>query len=147
MKKKKNTPPTAPVSDYSSVIDPSEVERRTNFAKMRQIELNVLKDELNLADKAGELCRIEVALSEFDSFLVDFVRMLKQIPDKVQSVVPTTTTDQYRMLQQFIDDSLQRLSERRLHLTIESTKSEKSAASAAVAESVAKNAKIKKDSK
>ena len=128
-------------------VDPSEVERRTNFAKMRQIELNVLKDELNLADKAGELCRIEVALSEFDSFLVDFVRMLRQIPDKVQSVIPTTTTDQYRTLQRFIDDSLQRLSERRLHLTIESTKSEKNAASAAVAESVAKNAKIKKDSK
>ena len=125
-------------------VDPDEVERRINFAKMRSIELSVLKDELNLLDRSGELCRIEVALSEFDSFLLDFIRMVKQIPDKVQSVVPQMKPDQYAELRSFVDDSLQRLSKKRLHLTIESTKSEKATATAAKEESIKKNAKIKK---
>lgn len=106
-------------------VSPEEVERRMQYAKMRQLELSVLKDELSLADKAGALCRIDVALAEFDAFLVDFVRLLRQIPDKVQSVVTETTPAQYGELRSFIDDALQRLSEKRLHLTIESTKAQK----------------------
>lgn len=124
-------------------ITADEVDRRTAFAKMRQLELSVLKDELSLADKAGELCRIDVALSEFDAFLIDFVKLLKQIPDKVQSVIPSTTPDQYAEMRSFIDDALQRLSEKRLHLTIENTASEKKAATAAKDESIRKNAKLK----
>ena len=125
-------------------VEPAEVDRRINFAKMRSIELSVLKDELSLADKAGELCRIDVALNEFDLFLVDFIRLLKQIPDKVQSVVPATNPNQYAEIRSFIDDALQRLSKKRLHLTIESTASEKAANTAAKEESIKKNAKIKK---
>lgn len=122
---------------------PAEVERRTAYARMRQLELAVQKDELSLADKAGELCRIDIALAEFDKFLVDFVRMIKQIPDKVQSVIPQTQPEQYAEIQKFIDDSLQRLSQSRLHLTIESTKAEKAAASAVVKASQLKTAKQK----
>ena len=131
----------------SESISADEVERRTAFAKMRQLELSVLKDQLALSDRAGELCRIDVALAEFDSFLVDFVRLLKQIPDKVQSVIPACTPTQYGELREFIDQSLQRLSEKRLHLTIESTKQEKSLATAIKDESIKKNAKIKKEKK
>ena len=127
----------------SDEISPEEVERRTAFARMRQLELSVLRDELSLSDRAGELCRIDVALSEFDSFLVDFVRLLKQIPDKVQSVIPTTTPTQYGELQTFIDSALQRLSEKRLHLTIESTKTQKANATAVKNESIQKAAKVK----
>ena len=125
-------------------ISIEEVERRMNYAKMRSTELSVIKDELSLADKAGELCRIEVALSEFDTFLVDFIRLLKQIPDKVQSVVPSTNPHQYKELQKYIDDSLQRLSQKRLHLTIESTKTEKADNSSEVEESRKRSAKSKK---
>lgn len=128
----------------SDEVDAEEVERRTAFAKMRQLELAVLKDELNLADKAGALCRIDVALAEFDNFLIDFVRLLKQIPDKVQSVIPSTNPDQYNELVVYIDQSLQRLSEKRLHLTIESTKAEKALATEAKEESIKKSAKQRK---
>lgn len=124
-------------------VSPDEVDRRTAYAKMRQLELSVLKDELSLADKAGALCRIDVALSEFDAFLIDFVKLLRQIPDKVQSVVPSMEPSQYGELREFIDAALQRMSEKRLHLTIESTKAEKTAATAAKDESIKKNAKIK----
>ena len=125
-------------------ISPDEVERRTQFAKMRALELSVLKDELSLADKAGELCRIDVALDAFNNFLIDFVRMMRQFPDKVQSIVPEMTPDQYGELRQFIDETLQRFSEARLHLTIESTKTEKALATQAKDESNKKSAKLKK---
>ena len=125
-------------------VTPEEVEKRTNFAKMRQLELSVLKEEIGLADRAGDLCRIDVALDEFDKFLIDFVRLLRQIPDKVQLIVPQTQPEQYTELRKFIDTSLQMLSERRLHLTIESTKTEKAEATEAKNDSIKKNAKIKK---
>lgn len=125
-------------------VSPDEVELRLNYAKMRQTELSVLKDEIGLADKAGELCRISVALEEFDKFLIDFVRLLKQLPDKVQAVVPQMKPDQYTELRTFIDDSLQRLSQKRLHLTIESTKAEKALATETKKQSQIKAAKIKR---
>ena len=127
-----------------SDISIEEVERRMNYARMRSTELSVIKDELSLADKAGELCRIEVALSAFDAFLVDFVRLLKQMPDKVQSVVPSTNPAQYREIQSYIEDALQRLSQKRLHLTIESTKVEKAENYSEVVESRKRSAKAKK---
>lgn len=123
-------------------VTAQEIERRTAYAKMRQLELSVLKDELTLADKAGSLCRIDAALDEFDAFLVDFVRLLRQMPDKVQEVVPAMSPVQYGELRAFIDAALQRLGEKRLHLTIESTNAEKSAATAAKNRSVRKNAKL-----
>jgi hypothetical protein len=127
----------------ASDVSAEEVEKRTQFARMRQLELSVLKDEIGLADRAGDLCRIETALDEFDKFLIDFVRLLRQIPDKVQLIVPQMKPDQYTELRTFIDTSLQMLSERRLHLTIESTKTEKALATATKEESQKKAAKLK----
>lgn len=129
--------------DGADDISTEEVERRTAYARMRQLELSVLRDELGLADKAGELCRIDIALAEFDTFLVDFVRMLRQIPDKVQEIISSTNPAQYEAIRAFIDSSLQMLSEKRLHLTIESTKSQKANATAVKEESIQKKAKTK----
>lgn len=106
-------------------VSPEEVLTRTAFAKMRALELSVRKEELALMDKAGELCKIDVALAAFDGFLKDFVALLRNIPDRVQSIVPQTTPEQYRELRNFVEDALQRFAAVRLHLTIESTQTEK----------------------
>lgn len=106
-------------------VSPEEVLTRTAFAKMRALELSVRKEELALMDKAGELCKIDVALSAFDNFLKDYITLLRNIPDKVQSIVPQTTPDQYRELRNIVEDALQRMAAVRLHLTIESTQTEK----------------------
>ena len=143
MTKPKAKPPLQFTLSGSDEVSPEEVERRTAFARMRQLELSVLRDELALSDRAGELCRIDTALSEFDAFLVDFVRLLRQIPDKVQETMPATTPTQYGELQSFIDSALQRLSAKRLHLTIESTKTEKAQATAVKEASIQKAAKVK----
>lgn len=116
-------------------VSAEEVLTRTAFAKMRALELSVRKEELALLDKAGELCKIDVALSAFDNFLKDYVTLLRNIPDKVQSIIPQTTPDQYRELRNIVEDSLQRMAAVRLHLTIESTVEQRHAASEAVEES------------
>jgi hypothetical protein len=124
-----------------------EIERRTKLAKLRQLELNVEKDALALEDKKGNLCRIDLALSEFDAFLKDFVQMMLQFPDIVQKMVPSTNPDEYRALQNFIDETIQRLGERRLHLAIESTSEERRLVCESVHESQRKNVKLRKDTK
>lgn len=106
-------------------VSADEVLTRTAYAKMRALELSVKKEELALMDKAGELCKIDVALAAFDNFLKDYITLLRNFPDKVQSIVPQTTPDQYRELRNIVEDALQRFAAVRLHLTIESTQTEK----------------------
>lgn len=106
-------------------VSTEEVLTRTAYAKMRALELSVRKEELALMDKAGELCKIDVALAAFDNFLKDYITLLRNFPDKVQSIVPQTTPDQYRELRNIVEDALQRFAAVRLHLTIESTQTEK----------------------
>ena len=111
---------------------------------MRSLELSVEKDALDLDERKRSICRIETALDEFDTLLVEFVGMLRGIPDKVQAVCPALKPKQYKELREFIDGQLVRLSEKRLHLTIESTDEERKAATAVKNASIQKAAKIAK---
>lgn len=126
-----------------SELSDREIERRTKIAKLKQLEIAVEKDALALEDKKGNLCRIDMALSEFDTFLKDFVQMLKQIPDFVQKVIPDTNPDQYRTIQAFIDDNIQRMGQKRLYLAIESTAEEKRQITESTYESKKKSTKLK----
>lgn len=137
---------TSTGSEYSS-LSQSEVERRTAIAKLRQLELSNAKEELNLEERKRNICRIDAALSAFDAFLVDFVEMLVSIPDKVQSTIPECSPEQYADMQGFIDGQIQRLSQKRLYLAIESTTEERAAATEAKVESQKKSTKLKKGKK
>lgn len=133
------------MSDKS--ITTAEIERRTKIAKMQQLELAVQKDELALEDKKRNLCRIDLALEEFDKFLKDFVQMMRQFPDFVQSTIPACNPEQYKMIQDFIDDNIQRLGQKRVYLALESTREEMDAQSEARRDSVKKNVKIRRADK
>lgn len=126
-----------------SELSDREIERRTKIAKLKQLEIAVEKDALALEDKKGNLCRIDMALSEFDTFLKDFVQMLKQIPDFVQKIIPDTNPDQYRTIQNFIDDNIQRMGQKRLYLAIESTAEERRQITESTYESKKKSTKLK----
>lgn len=125
-------------------IPASEIEYRSSLAKLKQLELNNAKEELNLEERRHNICRIDSALEAFDAFLVDFVEMLVSIPDKVQATIPECKPDQYAEIQQFIDSQLQMLSQKRLYLAIESTAEAQALATAAKEESQKKNQKLKK---
>lgn len=129
------------------LLSPDVVERRTAVAKMRQLELAVEKEELVLQEKKKNICRIDAALSEFDTFLSDFVEMLIGLPDTVQGIIPETTPEQYGELQAFIDSQIQRLSQKKLYLAIDSTSDEQAMATEAKNESIRKNQKIKRSKK
>ena len=120
-----------------------EIERRTKIAKLKQLEINVEKDSLALEDKKGNLCRIDLALAEFDNFLRDFVEMIKQFPDFVQKTVKSTNPDEYKILQDFIDDNIQRMGQKRLYLAIESTAEERRLVSQSTYESKQKSMKLR----
>lgn len=133
--------------DYAeaySLLPVEVVERRTAIEKLRSLELTNAKEELNLEERKHNICRIDVALSEFDKFLVDFVEMLTSLPDTIQGIIPETTPEQYQKIQSYIDDQLQRLAKKRLYLAIESTAQEKALATATKEESQKKAAKLKR---
>ena len=124
-----------------------DIERRTKLAKLKQLELTIEKDALALEDKKGNLCRIDLALEEFNTFLKEFVQMILQFPDIVQKIVPSTTPDEYRALQDFIDENIQRLRVKQIHLAIESTAEEKRLVSESTYQSKQKSMKLQKEAK
>ena len=132
------------MSDNDELIPLSIVEHRTAIAKMKQLELAVEKDIISLEEKKRNICRIDLALSEFDNLLSEFVVMLRGIPDKIQTIVPAMKPKQYKELQEFISSQIDRMSEKRLYLSIESTAEEKQAATAAKNESIKKSSRTKK---
>lgn len=136
------------MNDDPELIPLSIVEHRTAIARMKQLELAVEKEAIVLEEKKRNICRIDLALSEFDNLLSEFVVMLRGIPDKIQTIVPAMKPKQYKELQEFISSQIDRMGEKRLYLAIESTAEEKQAASDVVRESTRKAAKRnKKDEK
>lgn len=110
-------------------ITSAEIKRRTEFAKMEQLELNVQKERLALADKERNLCRIDLALEEFDKFLADFVILLKNLPDTVQKIIKNITPAQYKEIQDLVDSQIQRMAQKRIYLALKNTRDEREAAS------------------
>ena len=131
-------------TETTDLLSPELVERRTAIARMRQLELSNEKEALVLEEKKRNVCRIDSALSAFDIFLADFVEMLVSLPDTIQGMVPGLLPTQYGQIQSFIDSQLQRLSQKRLYLAIESTAEASELATAAKVESQKKSTKMKK---
>lgn len=128
-------------------ITAEEIDRRVSIAKMHQMELAVNKEYIAFQEKLNNICRIDSALSAFDEFLADFIEMLTSLPDYVQSTIPECKPDQYRAIQAFIDGQIQRLSQKRLYLAIESTAEAKALATEAKVESQKKATRLKKGKK
>ena len=122
-----------------------EIDYRTKLANCEALELKVSRESFELENKRGELCRIDTALREFDGFLREFVGFLDGLPDAIQAIIPQTTPTQYQAVQLLIETQLQRLSEHRLHLSIESNTAQQQAATAAKKEKISRTAKRKKE--
>lgn len=122
-----------------------EIDYRTRLANCEALEIKVRRDQFELDNKRGELCRIETALNAFDGFLREFVGFLDSLPDAIQTVIPQTTPTQYKAVQDLIDTQLQRLAAHRLHLTIESNTAQQQAATAAKKEKISRTTKRKKE--
>lgn len=122
-----------------------EIDYRTRLANCEALELKVRREQFELDNKRGELCRIDTALNAFDGFLREFVGFLDGLPDTIQTVIPQTTPAQYKSVQSLIETQLQRLAEHRLHLSVESNTAQQQANTAVKNEKIARTAKRKKE--
>lgn len=122
-----------------------EIDYRTRLANCEALEIKVRRDQFELDNKRGELCRIDTALTAFDGFLREFVGFLDGLPDAIQTLIPQATPTQYKDVQELIGTQLQRLADRRLRLSIESNTAQQQANTAAKNERIARTAKRKKD--
>lgn len=122
-----------------------EIDYRTKLANCEALELKVRREQFELDNKRGELCRIDTALNAFDGFLREFVGFLDGLPDTIQTLIPQTTPAQYKSVQSLIETQLQRLAEHRLHLSVESNTAQQQANTADKNEKIARTAKRKKE--
>ena len=109
-------------------MDDDELERQATILKLKKEWLAVAKESFTKLERERELCSISTALREFHKFLNPFRDFLVALPNLVQDIVPQMTPDQYRNLENEISEQTERLAANTLHLTLESTREEKDAA-------------------
>ena len=109
-------------------MDTEELERQATILKLKKEWLSVAKESFTKLERERELCSISTALREFHRFLNPFRDFLVALPSLVQDIVPQMTPQQYLALEDEISEQTKRLAENALHLTLESSREEKDAA-------------------
>ena len=102
-----------------------DIDYRKRVADMEIAELKVKKDAVDFESKCRNLCSISVALSEFDRFLKPFVSAFLDIPDTIQSIVPRLTPAEYKKIEVYIQDTMIRMKDGRMHLSLMSTEQQR----------------------
>lgn len=126
-KKKKVDESIVGTPDFDA-MDDAELERQATILKLKKEWLAVSKESFVKLERERELCSISTAIREFHKFLNPFRDFLIALPNIVQDLVPSMTPDQYKNLENEIAEQTSRLAENALHLTLESTREEKDAA-------------------
>lgn len=138
------------MADDDKKVLPSEIKYRTDVSNMRLLELKVEavrlaneKAQLDLDDRTGRMCYISTALKEFSNVLNPFVGEIKGLPDDLQTAC-NLSPDQYRAVQNVVNDLLKRLSVVRVSLESSSELKARASALSAKNSAVAEKAKIVK---
>lgn len=126
-KKKKIDESIFGVPDFES-MDDGELERQATVLKLKKEWLAVAKESFTKLERERELCSISTAIREFHKFLNPFRDFLVALPNIVQDLIPQMTPQQYKALEDEISEQTKRLAENALHLTLESSREEKDAA-------------------
>lgn len=126
-KKTKISENTGGVPDFDSMSD-EELERQATILKLKKDWLAAEKELFTKAERERELCSISTALREFHKFLNPFRDFLVALPNLVQDIVPQMTPEQYKAIENEIAEQTERLAANALHLTLESSRDEKDAA-------------------
>ena len=127
MAKKKETVQHPDMPDFEA-MDAEELERQATIIKLKKEWLAVAKESFTKLERERELCSISTALREFHKFLNPFRDFLVALPNLVQDIVPQMTPEQYKAIEDEIAEQTARLAENTLHLTLESSRDEKDAA-------------------
>lgn len=115
------------VPDFDSMSD-EELERQATILKLKKDWLAAEKELFTKAERERSLCSIQTAIREFHKFLNPFRDFLVALPSLVQDLIPQMLPEQYKALEDEISEQTQRLAENALHLTLQSSRDEKDAA-------------------
>ena len=109
-------------------MDDDELERQATILRLKKEWLAVAKESFTKLERERELCSIQTAIREFHRFLNPFRDFLVALPSLVQDLIPQMLPEQYKALEDEISEQTMRLAENALHLTLESSRDEKDAA-------------------
>jgi len=99
-------------------ISDEEIDYRTRLADCIIKETKAKKDQIDLESKHRNLCRIDVALSEFNRHCTKQANTWRAVPDEMQAIVPTLSPEQYKSIQAFVNTQIEILYNDALHLTL-----------------------------
>lgn len=98
--------------------DWTEIEYRTKLADCIIKEIKAKKDSIDLEVKHKNICRIDVALDEFNRIAAKIADALKCLPDEMQAIVPTISPEQYKQIQSYVYNQMNILHEETLNLSL-----------------------------
>lgn len=126
----------------------SEIERRERIAtlllKEERVKSQMLENEKrqrDLDERAGAVCYIQTALSEFNRALSIFVEEIKALPVDLQAKI-NLVPEQYEKVEIYVRDMISRMHSN-IRLNLESTVEVKAKAAEASAKNAAQAQKVK----
>ena len=103
---------------FKKDISDEEILYRTKLADCIIKETKSKKDQIELEVKNKNICRIDVALSEFDGLCKLITDSFKGLPDDLQTIIPSMTPEQYKRVQEHLHGILNVFYNRKMHLTL-----------------------------
>lgn len=104
---------------------PEEIEYRTKLAECIIRETKARRDQVEFENKSRNLCRIDVALAEFDRHSTRHAEAWRGLADEIQAIVPDMSPAQYKRVQEYAARQMESLYADRLHLTLTTTEDER----------------------
>lgn len=84
----------------------TDIEFRKKLAECQIKETKAKKDAIELEIKNKNICRIDVALAEFNRVCRKHADAWKSLPDIIQSIIPSMSPSQYKQIGEFVETQL-----------------------------------------
>ena len=100
------------------------IDKELGQIKLERERLALAKDEILDMEKRRELCKISMALSQFNEFLLEFRDRILDLPDAISLIVPSISPSEYTAIQKLATDLIARMHEKHLHLELTDTRTD-----------------------
>ena len=104
---------------------PEEIEYRTKLAECIIRETKAKRDQVEYESKTRNLCRIDVALAEFERHSLRHADAWRGLADEIQAIIPDMSPAQYKRVHEYAERQVASLYADKLRLVLTTTEDER----------------------
>ena len=102
-----------------------EIDYRTKLANCIIRETQAKRDQVEYESKTRNLCRIDVAMAEFERHSLRHADAWRGLADEIQAIIPDMSPAQYKRVREYAERQVASLYADKLHLVLTTTEDER----------------------